>query len=235
MWVMLRRMLSPRVLVPRVLILGGLAICGSVLRADVIYSNFITGPPQFSTEGIIQVTDNTFDYSIAEEFTSTGNYDLSGIQFVVGTSDSLDSVPDHTITLGIYADDNGVPAANALETLTYSGVVAQENAETIPVLSVSSITNPELTAGTNYWLIMDGPPADSLVWFQNLAGASNILKTAGTIDESHGNWITSEATQGVFEIDGTPDLSGSPAPEPGSWLLMIAGMGTMAFLRQARR
>jgi len=227
-------MLSARVLVPRVLILGGLAICGSVLRADTIFTNFIAGPPQFSTEGIIPVTDNQFDYSIAEEFTPSASGDLSGIQFVVGTSDSPDIVPDHTITLGIYADNNGAPGA-ALDTLTYSGVVAPENAATIPILSLTSVNHPDLTLGTNYWLIMDGPAADSLVWFQNLAGDSGILKTAGTTDGSHGDWIANEATQGVFEIDGTPDSSGSAAPEPGSWLLMVAGMGTIAFLRQARR
>jgi hypothetical protein len=233
---MLRRMLSPRVLVPRVLILGALAICGSVLRADVIYSNFVTGPPQFSTEGILPVTDNSFDYSVAEEFMPSGNYDLSGIQFVVGTTDNPDSVPDHTITLGVYADDGGTPSATALETLTYNGVVVQQNADTIPILSVTSVSNPELLAGNNYWLIMDGPAADSLVWFQNLAGDANILKTAGTTDGSHVGFGLNEATDGVFEIDGTLVSDGpSSAPEPGSWLLMIAGMGTMAFLRQARR
>jgi hypothetical protein len=97
------------------------------------------------------------------------------------------------------------------------------------------VNNPELLAGNNYWLIMDGSATDSLVWFQNLAGDSNILKTAGTTDGSHADFISNEATDGVFEIDGTADLSGSPAPEPGAWLLMIAGMSTMAFLRQARR
>jgi hypothetical protein len=231
---MLRRIPPARVLVPRLLILGGLALCGSALRADSIFSNFVTGPPGYSNEGTVPVTDGSDDFSVSEEFTPADNFDLSGILFVVGTDDDPAEVPNHTITLGIFADNGGVPGATALETLTYTGPVAQPDPDNPPpILSVTSLTNPELLANNHYWLVMDGPAANSLFWYQNLAGDSGIVETDGT----PGNWHSNETTDGVFEIDGTLVSGGSSpaAPEPAAWLLMIAGIGTMAFLRQARR
>jgi hypothetical protein len=90
---------------------------------------------------------------------------------------------------------------------------------------------------SNYWLVVDGPAGEILNWDQNSTGTSGFLETNGTA----GNYPTgsnpnASETNGVFEVDGTFVSGGSTpsAPEPAAWLLMVAGIGTMALVRQAR-
>lgn len=210
---MLRRIPPARVLVSRILLLAALAAYGSVLRADAIAGNILSGDNPYSNEGALTVTDNTNDYMIAQEFSVTGaNYDVSGIQFVVGSSDDPDEI--HTITMQIFADDDGEPAANPIDTLTYTGTVFPFTGDLAPILTLTQ--NPqqttELSAGDSYWLVMSGPADESLVWYQNLAGESGILTTNGVSPD----WITNDGTQGAFEVDGNVDLSATPAPEPSA-------------------
>lgn len=219
------RVPAPCVLVPRVLILAGLVLCGSALRADTIYTNFGAGQAYASGSGV-NVADGTNDYSVAEEFTPGANYDLTSVEFVATTQNASNSV-----TVGIYADNSGVPGATALESFTYtppSGPLGTLG-NLVPVISVSSVLNPELLAGNNYWLVMDGAPSESLFWDQNSSGTFGLVETNGT----PGNWLVNPTnpnageTNGVFEIDGRFVSGGPTIPEPGAWLLMASGLAVL--------
>jgi hypothetical protein len=87
----------------------------------------------------------------------TSTYDLTSIEFVASTN-----IPDpsNTVSVGIYADNGGVPAATALETITLTAQLALFDGSLSPVLTATSVTNPMLAAGSRYWLVVDGPQAE---------------------------------------------------------------------------
>ncbi len=188
-------------LIQRILIFSGLALCGSVLKADILYTNF---GPSFAYEdnsGVI-VSNGQLENSVAVELPAlTSSYDLSSIEFVASTTTPNSS---NSVTVGIYADNGGVPAATALESITLTGQLAPFNGTLSPVLIATSVTNPVLAAGSQYWVVMDGSAAESLVWDQNSTLTVGYLETNGT----PGDWINSPnpfagETNAVFEVDGT--------------------------------
>jgi hypothetical protein len=215
---------SSRLLISRILLFAGLALCGSGLKADVIYTNF--GPLFDYTDGNgVIVSNSLLEKSVAEELpVLTASYDLSTIEFVAATETPSAS---NTVTVGIYADNGGVPAATALETITLTGQLALFDGSLSPVLTATSVTHPLLSAGSQYWLVMDGPQSEYLVWDLNSTLTEGYLETNGT----PGNWQNSPnpftgETNGVFEVDGT--LVSSPTPEPGTWMLLAGGLALIA-------
>jgi hypothetical protein len=223
-----------RVLVPRILILAGLAVCGSILRADtLIYSNFGDGYQYFDGSGVI-VADGSRDYSVAVELPAlTADYDLTSVEFVASTESPG---PSNSVSVSIYSDNGGVPGTD-LETMTLNGQLAPFDGSLSPVLSATSQTNPELFAGSSYWLVMDAPSYESVVWDLNSTLTYGYLETNGTT----GNWVDSPnpysgETNGVFEVDGELVTGGnSSAPEPRDWLLMAGGIGCIVYLRRSQR
>ncbi len=215
---------APRDVVPRVLALAGLVLCGSLLKADVIFSNFGADFAYYPGSGVV-VTNGTSDFSVGIELpTMTSNYDLTSIEFVA-TAENPD--PSNSVTLSVYADDGGVPGGAPIESLTSYGQLWDFDGSLAPVLSVDSILNPELLAGNNYWIVMDGPISEGLVWDLNSTRTFGYVETDGT----PGNWIDGEAdgTNGVLEVDGViaPSL-----PEPGTWFLMLGGLAFVVFGRK---
>jgi hypothetical protein len=212
----------------RILLLSGLALCGSALKADSIYSNFGPGFSYFDGNGVI-VSNGSIDYSVAEEFSPTADYDLSTIEFVASTKTPD---PANTVSVSIYADNGGVPAATALETITLTGQLAAFDGTLSPVLTATSLAHPELIAGSQYWLVMDGPAAEYLVWDNNSTLGVGYLETNG----SAGQWVLpnpfESETNGVFEVDGT--LDSPTAPEPRTWMLLAGGLGLIIGMSRRR-
>ena len=210
----------------RILLLSGLALCGNLLKADIIYSNF--GPSQAYNDGAGVVVDNGLvGADIAIELPAlAATYDLTDIQFVASSQDPVSS---NSVTIGIYADDGGVPAATSLESITLSGMLAPFDGTLSPVLTATSVSNPVLNAGSLYWVVMSGLTSESLVWDNNSLSLSGYL--AGT-PGSPGSWTETAEADGVFEVDGT--LVGASTPEPGTWMMLAGGLGLISFLARRR-
>lgn len=200
---------------------------GSVLRADVIYTNFAAGDTYAAGNGLIVTNDTLAGSSVAIAFTPSANYDLTSIEFV-----ATDLIPDDLaqVTIGIFADNGGQPGGFALESFTVNSLGQFGNL--VPVLTVTSVLQPLLEANTVYWVAMDSPTGNLVVWNQNTTLASGFSITDGS-----GNWSASNQLQGVVEIDGTPASSGlisetqssaGSTPEPGTWWLMAAGLAVIA-------
>lgn len=220
--------------ITRILLFSGLVLCGSALKADIIYSNFGSGMTYTDGAGVI-VSDGSVETSVAEEFSPTANYTLSSIEFVASTKTPASS---NSVTVSIYADNGGVPATAALESITLSGQLAPFDGTLSPVLTATSVAKPDLMAGLQYWLVMDAPAVTSpqneyLVWDNNSTLAVGYLETNGT----PGDWQNSpnpfaSETNGVFEVDGT--LIPGPTPEPGTWMLLPLGLGLMSVVARRR-
>jgi hypothetical protein len=216
----------PRIPIAGIIVLAGLAMGFNSLRADVIYTNFGTGDAYAAATGMLVTNDGLAWSSAAIAFTPVENYTLTSIEFVATSllADSTDFV-----TLDVFTDNGGQPSSTVLESFT-AGPLGQFG-DTVPVMTGTSVLQPLLLAGTQYWIGMNAPAGDFIVWNQNTTLADGFSQTDGS-----GNWSTSDADQGVIEIDGTPSAvvadpdvvsnldSLSYVPEPGSWWLMAMGL-----------
>ena len=229
------RISAPWFLIPCILIVP-------VLRADVIYTNFGTGDAYSSGAGLIVTSDNTAWASVALAFTPLANYDLTSIRFVAS-----EIVPDDLgVSIGIFADNGGLPGGLPLESLTLRGPLAQFGSSA-PILTVSSLLQPLLQANMQYWIGLSAPAGDVVVWNQSVTLSLGFASTDGS-----GNWSASNLDQGVVEINGTlvPDvpepllthLVNSPlgpipsqtedstdsTPEPGTWTFLTCSLVLLA-------
>lgn len=217
-------------------LLLALAFGQTILRADPVYTNFDDTDSYSTGAGLIVTNDPMTGASVAVAFTPTANYNLTSIEFAVS-----DLMPDDSsdVTLGIFADNGGLPGSSPFEsfTATPTGMFG----DTVLVTTVSSILQPLLYAGTQYWIGMNAAPGDMIVWNQNVTSANGFAESDG-----QGNWSAADSLQpqGALEVDGTlsaiqpvdtTDAAGSPVPEPGVWTLMAAGLATLVMLRRRRR
>jgi len=216
------------------MILAGLVLCGSILRADVIAGNFGTDFAYTVEDGVNVASEGT-ETSIGIEFSPlTNNYDLTSIEVVATSTDPESTNPESlndgpSVIMSIFADNGGVPGATPIEVLTYTGqlsplVPVDDDPQASPITLTSS-DNPELFAGTNYWLVMDGPASESLLWDLNSIFTSGYIAGNSTTDV----WGTpTRETNGVFEIDGdVVSGGGSSTPEPQTWWLMAGGFAAV--------
>ena len=227
----------------RIIPILAVLIPAAALHADVIYTNFGTGTAYSSGAGVIVTSDNSAWSSVAIAFTPSANYDLTSIELV-----ATDIIPDYLgATLGIFADNgSGQPGGAPLESFAL-GPLGQFG-DAVPLLTVESLLQPLLWANTQYWIGLNAPIGDLIVWNQNVTSSLGFSQTDGS-----GNWSTSNADQGAVEVDGTLDpnaptpptqegtvlpQTGQPIssiPEPQSWWLMAAGLAAVAIYAQRAR
>lgn len=217
------------------LLLAGLIACAGILQADTIYSTFGPGFSFATGTGAIVTNDPLADASVAIAFTPTANYDLTSIEFVASDLFPEDLSP---ITIAIFADNGGQPGSQPLESFTTGSF--GPFGEAALVTTVTSLSQPLLQAGTQYWIGMNASPGDLMVWNQSSTSAAGFSITDGS-----GNWSASDPAQGqgALEIDGdlvaaiagpVAQTNDSPifTPEPLSWWLMASGLAVIA--RRAR-
>jgi hypothetical protein len=229
-------------------ILVALAAAQSTLRADTIYTNFDANGSYAAGAGLIVTNDAISGASIAIPFTPSDNYNLTSIEFAdsdltppdsVESPDSVDAKHSKDVTLSIFADNGSGQPGAILESFKVrpTGIFG----DNILVTTVSSILQPLLFADTQYWVGMNAPPGDLVIWNQNVMSANGFSETDGS-----GNWSAADSLQpqGVLEVDGTvadipptatTDALPSSVPEPTVWLLMAGGLVALAFLHRRSR
>lgn len=193
-----------------------LAVCVGLLspmaRADVVFTNLNTlqgsGP-------FIEGSNFPFHESIAEAFTPTANYALTGADawfLGAGFGGAVD--------FAIYSSAGNVPGA----------LLARLGTASIPVdafmlFSESSPSNTlQLLANVSYWLVLSpATPGTDVIWANRATSSPPFAFTADVTGSS--GWSAQGTNTAQFQIDGTPVSS---VPEPSSGFLLVMAFAAAA-------
>jgi hypothetical protein len=189
---------------------------GSTQANTVLFDNL--GP------GGTYSTNGNFGLGIgAVEFTSPVNALFADAQIPL----AIFGNGVNQVTVDLQADASGEPSGIDLDSITVTVPVSFPGS----LVTATSILNPELTAGTSYWLVLDYAPididTDVVSWYTSTTSSTPFDEAdAG----ASGPWFASPvgSISPAFEIDGTI------VPEPGSMTLIGAGLVVLSLASKLR-
>jgi hypothetical protein len=220
-----------------ILAISALAIAmPAVLPATVIYTNFAASSPLYDTVNGNLVANFGLgsDFGQGETFTPGVNATLTLLRLGLGCnfanpngSPTCTSADSYVITL---SSDAGNQPGTTIESFLIAGdSLSLFGANLVPVV-LTSVLNPTLTAGKQYWVTATTTSANGIGWNLNTTG--DAADQALSVDGGANWFVPSGATPGAFEVDG--NASGS-VPEPGTTLLLSGGLLTGLILKLRRR
>lgn len=197
-------------------------------RADTLCSNFAPGYTDSGNAVSVAGSDAGGEY-YAEAFTPATTETFSN-----ALADLLWFQGADTVSGYLLADNNGLPGSS-IATLTQTTPI------TNGIEMFTAATDPVLNAGTQYWFeLIETDPNTDIGWYVSSVDLTNAGDNAqGFTFYSSGLWWWPNEPRNVFEIDGTPLVSGdpgdpgpdpTPAPEPGSLPLIVLGVGALLAL-----
>jgi hypothetical protein len=211
-----------------ILVLASLALLlGGVrqAKADHLYNTFGPGDSFNKSSAVViagqsrltTYTARAMEFSPSE----TATLDLVRFAMTAGAAGPFEAV--------LVADNGGQPGT-ALEDLGSVSVTSST-----AIYSLSSSLHPLLTAGTEYWLILQPTNPNSLTLaYWNLSSPPVPAPRAVTNDPAHGSWSVVLGQAAAFDIQGT---AATATPEPAS--LTLLGVGAVCLLgygwRQRKR
>jgi hypothetical protein len=187
-------------------LIAGLLVTGA--RADTIYSNIDPGD-SFGPGVAIGVVPfvGVFNYA-GVGFTPGQNYDLESLELAV----SLTSGPN-LLDVYVMSSEGGLPD-QVLESYTLGDALTTDRATGL--VTIDSITHPELLAGQEYWIVAAGGSTTYASWQQNVHGIEgpNVSGTSLTT-------LVRDADSNVIEA---LDVNGTAVPEPRYGILMAGAV-----------
>jgi PEP-CTERM motif len=184
--------------------------------ADIVYTTFGPGNSYDTTGGVVISGTN-----------NGAGYFAQANAFAPASTARLDSVSvpifgQGAISILIAADASGNPGA------TVENLGSITPGFSLSIQTINSTAHPVLTAGTNYWLVLQPTDPSSGIdggWsFSTPSTPPGERRTSPT-----GDWQTSPFGGEAFEIDG------AAVPEPSSFILLIlAAVGAVGW-RGTRR
>jgi hypothetical protein len=212
--------------------------CGALLtvvgaRAGVVYDN--GGPNQYSSyyaDSSYAITEVADPFMLGAGTTTIDGVNWWGTCVDPATSFSA-SCPTGDFTIDFFADSSGAPGtllasygvgdANQTATGNFIGGFYTEYSYS------AGISDPGLSAGTQYWLGISNSTDSSVIWAMETStsgavGGHDLLFPPST-------WV-GNPNDLAFNLTGP---SSAPAiPEPGTLVLLSSGFGLLAALRRKR-
>lgn len=200
------------------------SVCVSpdTLELACIYSNFGSGGAYQQNVGL------TPGYSaVGVSFTPNASYLLQNIEVAAYRANG--DIPD-SVNFSIYSSSGGFPGT-LLESFALTGLGIADGEPVPGTIVAASALHPLLTAGLQYWIVMDGVGPGDVTWNSNsigATGAATVLAPEFEGDPAYWSLLENYA-QGTFALDGDPSV-----PEPGTLLLAVSAF-TGIYLRRKSR
>ncbi len=172
------------------------------LHADVIFSNV-------NDVCCSSIEIAGADFGVQEEaeaFTSTGNFSMTDAEVFISTPTGVG------VDAFLYSNNSGAPGTDLGE--LGSDLYSQNGG--FDIVTANSFTPIDLTAGTEYWLVL-APSAQNTGALWAINGSSSVPQAEST--DGGSSWTTG-TDSAQFQIDGTPLVS---TPEPSSLPLLFGG------------
>jgi hypothetical protein len=207
---------SPFLLAPATLLIVFFAVTPA--PAGTIFSNFGPGNQYDSYGWIVSaVPEYQFSHTVAMGFTAGANYTVTQIGVALRVEAASDS---NSIMLSIDDSLDGVPGT-PLETWDVAGL-----SETSGIVTVTPLTQIDLVAGMQYWIVGDASQSNilTIIDWEN----SNLGNLGAVSENDNGvGWSSSENTQSAFDVQGFIST-----PDPACILLATVGLGLLLLVRQ---
>jgi len=189
-------------------------------QADIIFSDFGPGYGFYTGAGwLISGVNSSWGLNtVAMDFTPGATYTLTQIDVAVGWDSGTNG-----ITLSLNDSPYGVPGV-ALETWNLTGLPR----DGVAIDTVTPLTQINLVAGTQYWIVAAGLSDTMAGWSWNSIGETGNF----ALDMGSGWGAYPGQRQGAFDVQGS---SSSSTPEPATALFAAAGLGLLAVFRRKRR
>ena len=184
-------------------------LCGALLalpvtsRADIkLGGNLGPGDSYDTSFGLLVGNDFGGD-NLAEgsSFVSSATAQVTALKIALSCFDTGFCPDDFTVALD--ADNSNQPGT-ALESFTVSAASLGALGNNNPVIVLSSILHPTLSAGTQYWVTVSSDLNDTIIWNWNSTGDTSA--EAESIDGGSTWFSPSGNTPGAFEVS-TPEVN----------------------------
>jgi len=182
-------------------IVFALCLIPANLSAGTAYNNFGPG----NTVGVNAWIFTNASGFIATTFTTTGAGPLSSVLLDAGCS----STP---ITLGLYTNSAGQPG-----TLLESWTVP---VTTVQLITLTSVLNPVLSSGTQYWFVITIPSSSTIEWAWNNQGVNGGVWLGSSINAL--NEGSSPNPTPVIQLNTQNAPNGTPLPP--TLILTLCGL-----------
>jgi hypothetical protein len=187
-------------------------------NADVIFNDY--GPLytyQTTIGWTVSGSSTTFPFTAANEFTASLTAAVTAVDLGISLAAGTNSVVVELMT------DNGGTPGSVLESYGFVDQMGAFGSQNSPLVA-TSVTNPILVAGTNYWMVaVPGASDTNAAWNyndQSVTGTDLYSRDGGATWTSNGS-----QTLGAFEVFG------APVPVPSTLVMssIIFGMGGLVW------
>jgi hypothetical protein len=205
-----------RQIVSAVAIVVGLTAAPAARAQVVMFSSF--GSNNSYNSGDAQEIYQPYTWAVSFVPTVSGNVNTISLPL-----ENISGTNAMSLTLA-FNGTNSNPGTN-IESWNITGLTNySQNGGNGSVMTVTSLSQTLLTAGTTYWLEASAPAGTTDAWYTNLAGLRDNYQW--TTDGATWQHFTAGNLGGALEITGVP--------EPTS-LALVSGSGLVAVIWRRRR
>lgn len=206
--------------------LGSVLMMAMVGRASaaVIFTNLGPGMSYDVTQGNPVGNDFAGDNDAeANSFILTGAAKFQSLAVALSCVGSCPASDNFTITLA--ANNGGSPGA-PIESFVFTNTLLGALGNNNTLITATSLLNPVLQPGTEYWVTVSSSPSDAIAW--NLNSTGDMSPQASSTDGGTTWFSPSGMTPSALQVNGM-------IPEPSAGLLLGGGLLGLMLLRRFKR